>query len=151
MASSTATPAASNDEGTRIRPSLNSPAWMRIPCTSVSRAEEFYSQVFGWKFMKTNPAYPNDKLLVFSIPGSALMGALTRVDPDLTPEVGPDDKKVRGIVVYLMVEDVETTLEKVAGAGGKVVQEKTTEGEHTELGSFMDTEENLVGVLRWLI
>ncbi|KAF4624170.1 hypothetical protein G7Y89_g14002 [Cudoniella acicularis] len=151
MESSSATPASSTTESSRILPSPNSPAWMRIPCISVARAHEFYSQVFSWKFMTSNPAYPNDKLMVFSIPGSAMMGALTRIIPDSASKAGAEENKIVGIVVYLMVEDIEKTLEKVVSAGGKVVQEKTTEGGHTELASFRDTEGNLVGILKWLI
>jgi predicted enzyme related to lactoylglutathione lyase len=58
--------------------------------------------------------------------------------------------RATGIVIFLIVEDVVATLEKVKGIGGKVIQEMMNEGGHTELGKFEDTEGNLVGVLRWL-
>lgn len=61
-----------------------------------------------------------------------------------------NEGKKEGIIVYFMVEDVEATLKKVVDNGGKIKQEKRIEGGHTELGSFWDTEGNLVGVLRWL-
>lgn len=56
-----------------------------------------------------------------------------------------------GIVVYIQVEDVEEILKKVVENGGKVKEGRRVEGGHTEMGSFWDTEGNVVGVLKWLI
>jgi predicted enzyme related to lactoylglutathione lyase len=56
-----------------------------------------------------------------------------------------------GITIHILVEDVGQTLEKAAKAGGKVTREMWVEGGHTELGEFMDSEGNAVGILRWLI
>jgi hypothetical protein len=54
----------------RQTPSLNSPAWIRIPATQVARAQKFYEEVFGWKFMEIQGGYAPDKLAVFTIPGA---------------------------------------------------------------------------------
>ncbi|KAH8648338.1 Glyoxalase/Bleomycin resistance protein/Dihydroxybiphenyl dioxygenase [Tricladium varicosporioides] len=131
----------------RVPPAINSPAWFRIPASDVARAQAFYAAVFGWHFLMSNPGYPSSKFMAFTIPGSSMMGGIA-VDEDTVETRG-----ARGgaVMIYLKVEDVGKALEKVVESGGKVAQESHIEGGHTELGSFRDTEGNLIGILRWLI
>ncbi|KIO24624.1 hypothetical protein M407DRAFT_244374, partial [Tulasnella calospora MUT 4182] len=58
--------------------------------------------------------------------------------------------KAPAVLNYIKVAGVDETLKKVVEAGGKVVEEKWTEGNHTDMGTFEDTEGNLVGLLHWL-
>ena len=55
-----------------------------------------------------------------------------------------------GVKVYLLVEDVQETLERVVKAGGRVVQEMFQERDHTQLAQYADTEGNVGGILKWL-
>ncbi|CZR52691.1 uncharacterized protein PAC_02568 [Phialocephala subalpina] len=123
------------------KPSPNSPAWLNIPCFSVPRAREFYASVFGWSFFSP-PGTSSESFHPFKITDSVVMGALMKSD-DAEGVRGTEKGKEGGIVVYLMVEDVNATLKRVVEKGGKVKQGKRVEGEHTELGSFWDTEGNV--------
>lgn len=80
------------------------------------------------------------------------MGTLSLVSaPDTPATEAAAAPSAGGVVNYILVQDVEATLQKVTAAGGKVVKEMWVEGTHTELGRFCDTEGNLGGVLKWLI
>jgi hypothetical protein len=48
--------------------------------------------------------------------------------------------------VYFSVEDIEGTLSKVNGHGGKTLQPKMGIGEHGFIGLFEDTEGNRLGL-----
>ncbi|KAH6665158.1 Glyoxalase/Bleomycin resistance protein/Dihydroxybiphenyl dioxygenase [Halenospora varia] len=150
MSSSDRTPASeATPEPTpkRIPPAINSPAWFRIPASDVARAQAFYSTIFGWNFSMPNPAYPSNKFMAFTIPGAGMMGGIALDEDTVETRLA----RGGGVMIYLKVEDVGKTLEKVVENGGKVAQERIIEGGHTELASFRDTEGNLMGVLRWLI
>ena len=56
-----------------------------------------------------------------------------------------------GVVNYIKVQNIDDIIAKIVEAGGKVVKAKWTEGNHTELAEFEDTEGNLHGLLHWLI
>ncbi|KAF8849973.1 hypothetical protein BDZ45DRAFT_731892 [Acephala macrosclerotiorum] len=133
---------------TSQKPALNSPAWLNIPCSSVPRAREFYTSVFGWSFFSP-PGTSPESFNPFKISDSTIMGALMKSDEAEGVDSTAKGKE-GGIVIFLMVEDVDATLKKVVESGGKVKQDKRIEGGHTELGSFWDTEGNVVGVLKWL-
>lgn len=81
------------------------------------------------------------------------MGALSLV-PSPTTAVEGDPKpepRAGGVVNYILVDDVDATLQKVVEAGGKIERERWVEGGHTELARFWDPEGNLGGVLKWLV
>ncbi|KAE9378996.1 hypothetical protein N431DRAFT_478101 [Stipitochalara longipes BDJ] len=132
-------------------PPISSPAWIRIPATDVPRAQKFYEEVFDWKFHDHSSAgYSVDKLAVFTIPGApTLMGGIGKVEVE--EGASPRKKGDGAILLYMRVQSVEETLAKAENAGGEVSKEKWTEGDHTQLGEFRDTEGNLVGVLKWVM
>jgi predicted enzyme related to lactoylglutathione lyase len=119
------------------QPPDNCVAFMRIAVKDMERAQKFYAAVFGWAFHAE--AYtPNVR--VFQT-GGQVMGAIHKMPEDAGSKPA--------ILNYVKVADVAAALEKVAAAGGKVVEEKWNEGGHTDMGQFEDTEGNLVGLLHW--
>jgi predicted enzyme related to lactoylglutathione lyase len=130
-----------------VRPGPGSPCWINIPAADVSRARVFYENVFHWKFRDVNPGYPAEKFSAFTIPGSSVMGGISREEDAMKTE----GRGKGGVVVYLMVDDVDVALETIIAAGGAVAMAKIREGDHTELAKFTDSEGNLVGILKWLI
>ena len=56
----------------------------------------------------------------------------------------PDDAD-HGVVVYVVVENIEITLQKVAGLGGEVILPKTPQG-HAFKAYFADPDGNLFGL-----
>ncbi|KAB5585084.1 hypothetical protein GE09DRAFT_1069309 [Coniochaeta sp. 2T2.1] len=131
-------------------PPTNSPAFMRISVRDLDRSQAFYSAVFGWRFMQPQPNFPR---IFFT--GGEVMGGLhlhnhAGIDTDSGDGAEDGTSRQRQTVVnFVLVDDVEETLEKARQNGGRVLVEKFTEGDHTELAEF-EFEGVVMGVLRWL-
>jgi len=69
----------------------------------------------------------------------------------LKPVSAASENRKPGVVNYIKVQNIDNIIAKIVEAGGKVVKAKWTEGNHTELAEFEDTEGNLHGLLHWLI
>jgi uncharacterized protein len=121
------------------QPADNCVAFMRIAVSDIARAQEFYSKVFGWIFQEQ----PYKPTIVIFKTGGQVMGSLHVRDGA--------DRSRDAVLNYIKVADVAETLKKVAEAGGQVVTEKWTEGNHTDMGEFEDTEGNCWGLLHWLL
>jgi hypothetical protein len=117
---------------------MNPVNWFEIAVNDLARAKTFYEQVLGVSFvsMEMGPA----RMEMFAgdpaNPGAA--GALMASD-GYTPSHD-------GTLVYFSVEDIEGTLSKVNGYGGKTLQPKMGIGEHGFIGLFEDTEGNRLGL-----
>lgn len=118
--------------------STNTVVWFEIPVTDIARATAFYSKVMNCK-METAEMGPT-KMAIF--PGSgqeSVHGALVQ-GPGYTPSA-------TGPLLYMNGgTDLSSALAKVAPAGGKVVQEKMSIGQHGFCAIFMDTEGNRVAL-----
>jgi uncharacterized protein len=132
-------------------PSLGAPCWISIPATDVGRAKRFYEAVFDWTFRAppdaVAAAYPPSELAMFSISRPDIMGGIFKLDTEhksKAPDAGA------GVIVYLLVDDIEAAFEKARKAGGSVVMEKVADGDHTLRGKVADTEGNVIGILKWL-
>ena len=51
-----------------------------------------------------------------------------------------------GVLVYMMVESVAQTLEKIAEAGGETVTALTAQGEGEAFATFRDPAGNVLGI-----
>ena len=89
-------------------------SYLRIPAPDVGRSAAFYRSVFGWK-VRDDSDSPG-----FEDASGHMIGHLM---PDL-PVVGQ-----AGVVPYVYVEDLDDTLTKVLGAGGKVSTSPYPEGD----------------------
>jgi len=120
-------------------PGDNCFAFTVIRVNDLDRAQQFFTNVFGWKFRTPGPR-------IF-MTGGEVMGTLS-----LKPvsAAGENDGKP-GVVNYIKARNIDAIIAKIVEAGGKVVKAKWTEGNHTELAEFEDTEGNLHGLLHWLI
>jgi len=140
MSDTTATDAAA---ASWTPPVYGSPCWIEIPAADVIRAKKFYADVFNWTFKPGTEAYPEHKIAMFSVPDpklSGLGGGIVKSnDADRKPGQG-------GSVIYLWVNSIEESLEKIKGNGGSVVLEKSPEGDHGWLAKFGDTEGNVHGI-----
>ncbi|KAI9767532.1 MAG: hypothetical protein M1840_005569 [Geoglossum simile] len=138
--------ASDNSSGWKM-PDVNSPAWIEIPCTDVARAKGFYSAVFNFQFRPNTTEYPSDSFAMFTTKNPSIMGGLLKVKGEGIEVHSPG---LGGVKVYLLVDDIQEALERVVKAGGRVVQEKFQEGDHTQLAQYADTEGNVGGILKWL-
>lgn len=108
--------------------------WFEIPVTDLKRAAGFYSAVLDRELGDIDG--PDGPMKVFL---GAEGPAGTFTETDSSPSDG-------GTVVYLNCPDIDAALGRVAAAGGKVVQEKTSIGPFGFIGHLIDTEGNRIAL-----
>lgn len=117
----------------------NMVTWFEIPVSDMDRAKSFYEKVFniqigvqdlggvlmGW--------FPHEG----EVPGA--MGTLIKND-NYTPSE-------KGALLYFHSEDVQSELDRIETAGGKIRQEKTMiSPEHGFMAVFIDSEGNRIAL-----
>jgi len=113
----------------------NSIVHIEISTTDLSKAQKFYSQLLNWKI--TGWEGSSDYLMFET--GKEPGGGIQKVD-----KVRPDD----GVLIYILVEDIEKTLNKAKELGGKIVKEKTEIPQVGWFGLFADLGGNTIGVFK---
>jgi uncharacterized protein len=105
--------------------------YLEIPATDIDASSSFYQKVFGWKIRKRG-----DGAVAFDDGVSEVSGTwITNRKPSM--EVG--------ILIYIMVDNVELTIEKIAANGGKIVQ--PVGKDYPEITArFSDPAGNIVGI-----
>jgi len=110
----------------------NFAVWFDIPVKDLDRAMKFYSQVFAVEIQKMEGA--PKKYAMFPFAPGLVSGGLVE-DKDMVADKGP--------LLYLNGgDDLSIPLKRVADAGGQVLQDKTSIGEHGFMAIFKDTEGN---------
>ncbi|MBT9331687.1 VOC family protein [Paracidobacterium acidisoli] len=82
--------------------------YVQIPASDIARSAEFYRQSFGWNIRQRG-----DGSTSFDDGVGQMSGVWTTKYP-------PADKP--GLLIYIMVDDMDATLERVAAHGGEIVQ-----------------------------
>ena len=82
--------------------------YMEIPAVDMQRSADFYAKAFGWRIRKRG-----DGAAAFDDPTGGVSGAWVTGRP---PASQP------GLVVYIMVDNIEQAVEKVKASGGEIVQ-----------------------------
>jgi predicted enzyme related to lactoylglutathione lyase len=104
---------------------------------SVPRAAAFYSSVFGWEFTDAN----SEGYSTFSTGPSGIGGGIYRA------------QKVAaggGVVMYVLVDDVDDYCKKVSLAGGTVIVPKSAIPGTGWYAHIKDIDGNLIGLLMTL-
>lgn len=117
--------------------------WFEIYTSDFDRAKKFYTDVFKWE-LKDLPMgsenHPEMKYATFpgdSI-GSDVSGALVKMDVG-KPGIG-------GTLVYFVTEEINTELNRVEPAGGKIIRSKQSIGQYGFIALVEDTEGNMIGM-----
>lgn len=114
----------------------NFAVWFDIPVRDLDRAMKFYSKVLGVESQKMEGAPKKYAMFPFA-PGTASGGLVE--DKDMVTD--------KGSLLYLNGgDDLSIPLKRVADAGGKVLQEKTSIGINGFMAIFKDTEGNRVAL-----
>jgi predicted enzyme related to lactoylglutathione lyase len=113
----------------------NSICHIEISTTDLKKAEKFYSELFSWKIKKAEnfPDY-----LVFDT-GKEPSGGIQKVN-----KVNPGD----GVLIYVLVEDIDKTLNKAKSLGGKTIKEKTEISSIGWFGLLADLDGNTIGLFK---
>ncbi len=117
----------------------NAVNWFEIYVDEMERARAFYEAVFGVGL--TNLPTPDEGEMwtfPFEMGAPNAAGSLIK-HPAGSPGPG-------GTMVYFQCEDVAEQIGRVPGAGGTVIQDKTSIGDYGFIAMFKDTEGNVVGL-----
>jgi len=108
---------------------------IEISTTDLPKAQKFYSQLFNWKITVWEGT---SDYLMFET-GKEPGGGIQKVD-----RVNPGD----GVLIYVLVEDIEKTLSKAKELGGKIVKEKTEIPNVGWFGLLSDLDGNTIGIFK---
>jgi predicted enzyme related to lactoylglutathione lyase len=105
--------------------------YLQIPAIDTARSAEFYRSVFGWNIRTRGDGRTAFDDGVGEVSGEWVL--------DRPPSVEP------GLLIYIMVDSVASTLESIVGAGGEIVQ--PIGGDPGEITArFRDPGGNVMGV-----
>lgn len=112
--------------------------WFEIFVSDFARAKTFYEKILARPL--TPAAMEGCQMGLFAEGGEGgTGGAITKMDGHAP---GPG-----GTLVYLDVEgDLDGVLERIPGAGGKVIRDRMPIPPHGFIGIFEDSEGNVVGL-----
>lgn len=110
--------------------------WFEIPVSDIDRAKKFYGTIFDIQMIDMNMG--EHKMAMF--PSEGLSGALV-----MTEGFKPS---MDGTLIYLAAgEDLTGVMNKIEGAGGKILQPRTkVTDEIGYIAIFADTEGNKVAI-----
>jgi predicted enzyme related to lactoylglutathione lyase len=106
--------------------------YVQIPAVDIERSADFYAAVFDWNIRRSR-----DGDVAFDDTTGGVSGRWITGRPP-SSEVG--------IVIYVMVDSVQGTLEKIVEAGGQVVTPFTPQGEGEAYAVFRDPAGNIFGI-----
>ncbi|MBD3273984.1 MAG: VOC family protein [Candidatus Marinimicrobia bacterium] len=112
--------------------------WFEIPTADLSRATEFYEHVLGVELSLQEMGPLKMAWFPMVDGGSGATGSLVHSE-EYTPSYD-------GSLVYFSVDDIDQTLERVREKGGKVLNPKSSIGEHGFVAHFEDSEGNRVAL-----
>jgi len=105
--------------------------YIEIPAVDVARASDFYTKTFGWKTRRRG-----DGSVAFDDTTGAVSGTWKLGRPS-SPQVG--------LLIYIMVDDAEATVEIIKQNGGEIVQ--AIGGDAPEITArFRDPAGNVLGI-----
>jgi len=109
--------------------------FVEIRVRDLEKAKRFYGSLFDWKITgEENKDYAYWLIDTGEKPG----GGMWRF---------PEGKPL-GVLVYILVDDIDKTLENIVKLGGKVVVPKSKEGENA-MATFADPYGNLFGLYEY--
>jgi predicted enzyme related to lactoylglutathione lyase len=112
--------------------------WVEIRTRDTKKAAKFYEHLFGWEVVRRETADGSD-YWIFDTGDEPRVENIRRGAMWLRPDAN------LGVVVYVVVEDIETVLHKVTELGGEVVLPKTSQG--SAFRSYVaDPDGNLFGL-----
>ncbi len=113
--------------------------WVEIRTRDTQKAAKFYEDLFGWKVVRRETADGSD-YWIFDTGDEPRVENLRRGAMWLRP-----DNDDLGVVVYVVVEDIEVVLQKVVDLGGEIVLPKTPQGTAFK-AYFTNPDGNLFGL-----
>jgi uncharacterized protein len=117
--------------------------WFEIPVSDFDRAKKFYETIFNYQMPESQMGPARMGFLLYDFQNGGRGGAIVHYPEFHQPSAN-------GTLVYLNCDpDLSWTLEKVTGAGGKILAEKKSIDPDQQLGFWaliQDTEGNRVAL-----
>ena len=105
--------------------------YLEIPALDIARSAEFYGNVFGWQTRTRG-----DGALAFDDAVGEVSGTWVR---------GRAPSREAGLLIYIMVDDMQATLARVTAAGGAIVQPVCADAPEIT-ARFRDPGGNVIGL-----
>jgi|LSQX01.2.fsa_nt_gb predicted enzyme related to lactoylglutathione lyase len=113
-----------------------------LPAEDMKRAQEFYSDAFGWTFSAPPGMEGQYEMAMTSETGEDMRPTERgRIDGAL---YSPPDEA--GVLITIEVESIDEALKRVEEAGGEIVQPKADVMGYGLYARFRDTEGNLMSL-----
>ena len=113
--------------------------WFEIPAVDISRAKKFYESIFD--ITMEDMKMPDMKYAMFPFDPTKgkIAGGLAQSPMHVPGSTGP--------IIYLNGNpDLQSVLDRIENAGGKITMPKTGIGENGFMAFFSDTEGNTIGL-----
>ncbi len=107
--------------------------YIEIPAIDISASADFYSQVFGWQIRKRSDGH-----IAFDDTVNEVSG---------TWVVGRNAQKETGLLVYIIVDDINSAVELIKTHGGKIVQPAGIDAPEIT-ARFSDPAGNIFGIFQ---
>jgi hypothetical protein len=105
--------------------------YIEIPATDIERSADFYTKVFGWTTRKRGDGH-----LAFDDTTGQVSGTWVTGRP---PSPAP------GLLIYIMVHDINATIEAIIANGGEIVQRVGADAPEIT-ARFLDPGGNVLGL-----
>jgi uncharacterized protein len=108
--------------------------YLQIPAADVSASDSFYEFALGWTSRTRSDG------------SKAFDDTTAQVSGEWVLDRQPAGDA--GVLVFIRVDDVDASLEKIVEAGGEIVLPRTHEGEGLAYATFRDPAGNVLGVFQ---
>ena len=117
-------------------------SWFEIPSVDLDRATKFYESIFNVSLFPLDVAQIKMRLFPIDDPSQGIGGAVVYAEGFYQPSTS------HGPLIYLNGNpDVQTILDRVEAAGGKILVPKTEiSPEYGYMAVIVDTEGNRIGL-----
>ena len=105
--------------------------YIEMPATDIARSADFYKQVFGWNVRKRGDGASAFDDTAGEVSGTWVLGRSPASEP--------------GLLVYIMVDSVAATLDRLVARGGVIVQPIGADAPEIT-ARFRDPAGNLIGL-----
>jgi predicted enzyme related to lactoylglutathione lyase len=105
--------------------------YIEIPATDIARSADFYKRAFGWQIRQRGDGSTAFDDAVGEVSGTWTLGR----PPATTP----------GLLVYIMVDSVAATLDKIVANGGEIAQPIGADAPEIT-ARFRDPAGNVIGL-----
>jgi predicted enzyme related to lactoylglutathione lyase len=108
--------------------------YLQIPTVDVGASASFYERALGWTIRTRSDGSTGFDDTTAQVSGEWVLDRQAAGDT--------------GVLVYVRVDDVEASLERIAEAGGEIIVPRTRQDEAIAYATFRDPAGNVLGIFQ---